>query len=46
MLFLILFGILRSQGVALPIIFGCFTALALLSLVIVLLIRPRAEAQS
>ena len=40
------FGILRSQGVALPIIFGCFTAVALLSIVIVLLIRPRAEAQS
>jgi len=34
------FGLLRSQGVALPIIFGCFAGVALLSLFIVLLIRP------
>jgi MFS family permease len=35
------FGMLRTHGVALPIIFGCFTAIALLSIVNVLLIRPR-----
>jgi MFS family permease len=34
------FGILRSQGVPLPLIFGCFTGVALLSLLVVLLIRP------
>lgn len=34
------FGVLRSEGVGLPLIFGCFTAVALLSVVIVLLIRP------
>jgi MFS family permease len=34
------FGILLSQGVALPLIFGCFTGVALLSLLVVLLIRP------
>ena len=37
------FGVLKSQGVALPLIFGCFAAVALLSLVVVLLIRPRAS---
>lgn len=34
------FGILRGEGVPLSLIFGCFTGVALLSLVIVLLIRP------
>lgn len=34
------FGVLRSEGVGLPLIFGCFTAVALLSVAIVLLIRP------
>jgi MFS transporter, Spinster family, sphingosine-1-phosphate transporter len=38
------FGVLKSQGVALTLIFGCFTGVALLSLFIVLLIKPR-EAQ-
>lgn len=35
------FGILKSEGVGLPLIFGCFTAVALLSVAIVLMIRPR-----
>jgi MFS family permease len=35
------FGVLKSQGVALTVIFGCFTGIALLSIVNVLLIRPR-----
>lgn len=35
------FGVLRSQGVALPLIFGCFTGVALLSVLVVLLIKPR-----
>ncbi len=34
------FGVLRSQGVPLTLIFGCFTGVALLSLLVVLLIRP------
>ncbi len=40
------FGVLRSDGVALPLIFGCFTGVALLSLVIVLLIKPREATLS
>jgi MFS transporter, Spinster family, sphingosine-1-phosphate transporter len=40
------FGALRSHGTALPIIFGCFTAVALLSIVTVLAIRPREEIQA
>ncbi len=35
------FGVLKSQGVPLTLIFGCFTGVALLSVFIVLLIRPR-----
>jgi MFS family permease len=34
------FGILRDRGVPLTMIFGCFTGVALLSLLVVLLIRP------
>lgn len=34
------FGVLKSEGVGLPLIFGCFTGVALLSVLIVLLIRP------
>ena len=37
------FGMLKSQGVALSLIFGCFTGVALLSVFIVLLIRPQGE---
>ena len=36
------FGVLKTQGVPLTLIFGCFTAVALLSLAIVLLIRPKS----
>lgn len=42
------FGILKSQGVGLPLIFGCFTGIAILSVGIVLLIRPgrgRSDAE-
>jgi MFS family permease len=35
------FGLLQDRGVPLPVIFGAFTALALVSVVVVLLIRPR-----
>lgn len=34
------FGALQDHGVSLRVIFGCFTAVALLSLVVVLMIRP------
>jgi MFS transporter, Spinster family, sphingosine-1-phosphate transporter len=34
------FGVLKSQGVPLTVIFGCFTGVALLSVAIVLLIKP------
>ena len=37
------FGVLKSQGVALSLIFGCFTGVALLSVMIVLLIKPQGE---
>jgi dipeptide/tripeptide permease len=37
------FGALRDAGVPLNLIFGVFAAVALLSVAIVLLIRPRAE---
>ena len=37
------FGVLKSEGVSLTLIFGCFTAVALLSLGIVLLIRPQSD---
>ncbi len=37
------FGVLKTQGVSLTLIFGCFTAVALLSLAIVLLIRPARD---
>jgi hypothetical protein len=36
-----LFGVLRDRGVGLNVIFGTFAGVALLSVVIVLLIRPR-----
>lgn len=35
------FGVLKSQGVALSLIFGCFTGVALLSVMVVLMIRPQ-----
>jgi len=35
------FGVLKSQGVALPLIFGGFTGVALLSILVVLRIRPQ-----
>jgi MFS family permease len=35
------FGIMKSRGVPLTLIFGCFTVVALLSVLIVLLIKPR-----
>ena len=35
------FGLLQDRGVPLPVIFGAFTAVALVSVVVVLLIRPR-----
>jgi len=38
------FGVLQDRGVPLPFIFGCFTGVALLSLLVVLLIRPAADA--
>jgi MFS family permease len=38
------FGVLKSQGVPLTVIFGCFTGVALLSIVNVLLIRPPASS--
>ena len=34
------FGFLQDRGVPLPVIFGCFTAVALVSVIVVLLIRP------
>jgi predicted MFS family arabinose efflux permease len=37
------FGALQDRGVGLPLIFGCFTGVALLSLIVVLLIRPGAD---
>jgi len=37
------FGALRSQGVPMALIFGCFTGVALLSLAVVLLIKPREQ---
>jgi MFS family permease len=37
------FGALRDKGVSLSVIFGCFTGVALLSLLVVLLIRPAAN---
>ena len=40
------FGVLRSEGVPLTLIFGCFTGVALLSLIIVLLIRPNQAEPS
>ena len=40
------FGVLKSQGVSLTLIFGCFTGVALLSVAIVLLIRPQPELNS
>lgn len=40
------FGALQDRGVALTVIFGCFTGVALLSVVNVLLIRPRGETET
>jgi MFS family permease len=37
------FGALRDRGVALNLIFGVFAGVALLSVVIVLMIRPRGD---
>lgn len=37
------FGILKSQGVGLPLIFGCFSGVALLSVLVVLFIRPKGS---
>src|SRR5262249_1923162 len=37
------FGVLRDRGVRLDVTFGAFAALALLSVALVLLIRPRAD---
>jgi MFS transporter, Spinster family, sphingosine-1-phosphate transporter len=39
------FGALRDRGVSLTLIFGCFTGVALLSLLVVLLIRPGENAK-
>lgn len=39
------FGILRDRQVSLQMIFGVFASIALLSAVLVLLIRPRSEAE-
>ena len=38
------FGVLQDRGVSLSLIFGCFTGVALLSLLVVLLIRPGRPA--
>jgi MFS family permease len=38
------FGLLQDRGVPLPVIFGAFTALAMVSVVVVLLIQPRPDA--
>ena len=38
------FGLLQDRGVPLPVIFGAFTAVALVSVVVVLLIQPRPDA--
>ncbi len=37
------YGALRDRGVAIDVIFGAFAAVALLSVAIVLLIRPRGS---
>ena len=37
------FGLLQDRGVPLPVIFGAFAAVALVSVVVVLLIRPRPD---
>ena len=37
------FGALQDRGVSLSVIFGCFTGVALLSLIVVLLIRPTSS---
>lgn len=39
------FGVLQDRGVPLTLIFGCFTGVALLSLVVVLLIRPGEDGK-
>ena len=39
------FGALRDRHVPLPLIFGVFATIALLSVVLVLLIRPRDSSQ-
>lgn len=39
------FGVLRDRNVSLQVIFGVFASVALLSVVLVLLIRPRTEAE-
>ncbi len=40
------FGTLQDRGVPLTLIFGCFTGVALLSLLVVLLIRPAEKSSS
>lgn len=40
------FGVLRDRNVPLTLIFGCFTGVALLSLIVVLLIRPQSPDAS
>jgi hypothetical protein len=41
------FGVLRDRNVPLPVVFSAFAALALVSIVLVLCIRPReTESQS
>jgi len=39
------FGALQDHGVPLTLIFGGFTGVALLSVIVVLLIRPEREGQ-
>jgi len=40
------FGVLRDRGVGLALIFGCFAAVALLSVLIVLRIKPQPQTDS
>jgi hypothetical protein len=37
------YGVLRDRGVAIDVIFGAFAGVALLSILVVLLIRPRGS---
>jgi hypothetical protein len=40
------FGVLRDRRVPLSVIFGVFASVAVLSIVLVLLVRPRVELSS